>query len=365
MTKGTTKHRIQRAYTWWLRELSKVVTPKRSSERPWRTLLFHTPEGLEIYTRASGPISRLGILGPHGTPDEIASLRRLLMDKAAQNSKQVLLRLSPIDVVQRTIQIPRAASDLMDSVVENKIETIVPWPQENTHYGYRVAGPNATSPDQIDTDIVATAKGIVDAALERARSIGLSPSTVDFAPSPQAASTVELMSLEADPISKTAARFHVSLVGLLIASLALCAFGVYRAWDLEAQYNELESKITTVMSRVEDVKKLNAENAKLKEQRERLAKRKLDDPPVMVLIEALSRALPDTAYLDELEIHEKETRIVGKSADPTGLIAMLESTPEFEDVRFAAPTTREDGQTLGTFSIVGRVQAEPHSEKNP
>jgi general secretion pathway protein L len=73
--------------------------------------------------------------------------------------------------------------------------------------------------------------------------------------------------------------------------------------------------------------------------------------------------LPDTAYLDEFEIHEKEARLVGKSADPTSLIETLESTPEFEDVRFSAPTTREDGQKLGTFSIVGRVQEEAHAEK--
>lgn len=55
--------------------------------------------------------------------------------------------------------------------------------------------------------------------------------------------------------------------------------------------------------------------------------------------------------------------MVGKSADPTGLIGELESTPEFEDVRFAAPTTREDGQKLGTFSIVGKIQAEGTPEK--
>ncbi len=84
----------------------------------------------------------------------------------------------------------------------------------------------------------------------------------------------------------------------------------------------------------------------------------------MTLIEALSRSLPDTAYLDELEIHDSEARIVGKSADPTGLIGTLESTPEFEDVRFAAPTTREDGQTLGTFSIVGKLQGAPQHAEN-
>ncbi len=358
------KSRIRRAYSRWLRELSNFLTPKRTTERPWRTMLFHTTDGLEIFTKTNGPISRLGILRVGATPDEVAGIRRLLLGKVAQDPKHVLLRLSPTDVVQRTIQVPKAAADLMDSVVENKIETIVAWPHENTCYSYRVTGANAASRDQINTDIIATTKKIVDNALESARTVGLAPCAVDFAPAPDTASIVELMQLEADPIGKTAARLNAALGALVLCSLAICAFGIYQVWDLEAQYSELDGKIAAVTSRVEEVKRLNDENTKFKEQRERLAKRKIDYPPVMTLIEALSRSLPDTAYLDELEIHDSEARIVGKSADPTGLIGTLESTPEFEDVRFAAPTTREDGQTLGTFSIVGKLQGAPQHAEN-
>lgn len=361
---GARKGRIRRAYSWWLRELSNFLAPKRTTDRPWRTLLFHTLEGLEIFTKANGPTTRLGVLRTDATADEIAGIRRLLLGKAPQDSKQILLRLSSTDVVQRTIQVPKAAADLMDSVVENKIETIVAWPHENTCYGYRVTGANTASPDQINTEIVATTKNIVDAAIEGARSIGLSPCAVDFASAPEAASIVELLQLEADPIDTMATRLNATLGAVAFCSLAICVFGIYQVWDLEGQYGDLDGKVAAVTSKVEEVKRLNDENAKFKEQRERLAKRKIDYPPVMTLIEALSRSLPDSAYLDEFEIHDNEARIVGKSVDPTGLIGTLESTPEFEDVRFSAPTTREDGQTLGTFSIVGKVQGAPHPESS-
>jgi general secretion pathway protein L len=79
----------------------------------------------------------------------------------------------------------------------------------------------------------------------------------------------------------------------------------------------------------------------------------------------MSRALPDTAYLTEIEIHGSDTRIVGKSDDPTALITKLESTPELADVRFAAPTTREQGETLGTFSIIARAEGAAKEEKQP
>jgi general secretion pathway protein L len=136
-------------------------------------------------------------------------------------------------------------------------------------------------------------------------------------------------------------------------------------WNRQVESDDLEAKIATARSRVEEVKRLNEENTELRQQRERLVRRKSEEPAVMVLIEALSRALPDAAYLTELEIHGRDTRIAGKSADPTALITMLEDTPQFEDVHFSAATTREEGETAGTFSIISRAQGGPNLDKKP
>lgn len=365
MTNESGAHgRIHQWYSWWLRELATVMTLRSAKERPWRTMLFQAEDRLQIFSKGDGPMTCLATLRKNAGPNEVAEIRQIVIGKALQDPKQIVLRLASSEVVQRTIRVPAAAMDLMSSIVENKIETIVAWSRENTHYGYRIADPRTGSGDQIDTDIVATTKQLVDDALARAREIGLTPRAVDFAPSPELAPVIELLRLEPDPVSKTAHRLNIALGALLACGLVICAFGAYRLWDLQTQYDELDGKIATIMTRVDEVKRLNEENTKIKDQRERLAKRKIDNRPVMELIEALSRALPDTAYLEEFEIHDNEARIVGKSPDPTGLIGTLESTPEFEDVRFAAPTTREDGDKLGTFSIIGKIQNVGTPEKS-
>lgn len=353
--------RIHRFYAWWIYELSSVLTRKQAKERPWRTMLYQCANGLRIISNSDGRIKEIAMLAHDAGGDAIADARRSVIGK--RDTNQILLRLAPSQVVRRTLRVPRAAADLLNSVVENKVETIVAWPVENTYFGYRVVADDPASSDQIDTEIIATTKTLVDSALQRAQELGLSPRAVDFAEAPEDASQVEILKLEQDPVTRTAARVKVALAGLVVCSLLAGGFGLYRLWDLQTQFDELDGKIAAVMSKVDDIKKLNDENTKIKDQRERLAKMKLDNRPAMELIEALSRALPDTAYLDEFEIHDGEARMVGKSADPTGLIGELESTPEFEDVRFAAPTTREDGQKLGTFSIVGKIQAEGTPEK--
>ncbi len=145
----------------------------------------------------------------------------------------------------------------------------------------------------------------------------------------------------------------------------ISGLGLYYMFNLQAESEELETRLATANSRVDEVKRLNERNGQLREQRDRLLKRKMEEPAKMVLIEALSRTLPDSAYLTELEIHGRDTHISGKSDDPTALITKLEGSAHFEDVHFSAPTTREEGETVGTFSIVGRGHGGPYLEKRP
>jgi len=363
VTENVSTNTIGRAYSWWLHELSKALTPRRSEARAWRTLLRHTPEGLEICIKAGRSIKVIGMLRWDGAPDQTFELKKLIAKKAARNPKQVLLRLSSSDVVERTIQIPQAASDVIEPVLQNQMERIVPWSLDDTQYGYRIVGPNASSPDQLDVDVVATTKRVLESALHRAQSVGLVPYAIDFAPQSEDLTGVKLMSLGADPVKKTQQSLNVILAVILAFSVMICGFGLYHMWDRQVQSDELEAKIANATSRVEEVKRLNKENFQLRQQRERLVRRKLEEPPVMVLIEALSRALPDSAYLTELEIHGRDTIIIGKSDDPTTLVTILEDSAQFEDVQFSAPTTRELGETAGTFSIISRAQGASQLEK--
>lgn len=356
---------IAKLYARWIRELSRILTARNRGQRGWSTLLLNTPEGMSVHvgdTGANGPILTLAA---NAVPDEIAALRKRAIQEASRDHKKILLRLSASDIVDRTVQIPAAASDVIDPVLRNQMERIVPWPVDETHYGYQIAGTNATAPDQLDIYVAATTRKVIDDALHRAHALGLKPYAVDFASEPKAATGIELLSLEADALKQTGHVVHIVLMVLLAASVAIGSFGFYLTLNRLSRNDDLEEKITASKSQVDEITKLNGENTRLKEQREHLTKRKIDEPPAFLLFEAMSRALPDTAYLTEFEIHGRETRIVGKSDDPTALITKLEDSPHFEDVRFSAPTTRQEGDTVGTFSIVGRAQGGASLEGQP
>src|SRR5262249_10986541 len=78
-----------------------------------------------------------------------------------------------------------------------------------------------------------------------------------------------------------------------------------------------------------------------------------------IAIEALSRGLPDNAYLTELNIDGTTVRLVGVAQDAPALVAPLEQSGQFTDVHFYAPTTRSADGARFIFHIEAR--AEPHT----
>jgi general secretion pathway protein L len=83
-------------------------------------------------------------------------------------------------------------------------------------------------------------------------------------------------------------------------------------------------------------------------------------PSAAIVLEALSRALPDTAHLTELNLHGATLNIAGLTSDAPSLIAPLERSGSLTDVRFSAPTTRGSDGGHFAFHIVGLV--EPQSK---
>jgi general secretion pathway protein L len=357
--------KIKRFYSWWLATLGELLTRRKPAAQTWHTLLQNAPQELEIYVRSGSSAEAIGTLTADASDEQAAILKSMLEKDSRANLKQVLLRLSPSDVLQHTLQIPDAASDLVAPIIENQLERLVPWPAADTRYGYRVIGASQEAPSQIDVEIVATRKDILDSALVRARRLGLEPFAADYALSRDARSSIELMSLRADPARKAAATLHTLLLSALVCAFLAAAAGAYHLWQQQEALSSLDAESLAARDRVAALGRLAAENDQLRAQRDQLMRRKQDEPPIVLLMEALSRALPDSSFATEIEFEKRDVRVVGKSANATALITDLEDSPHFADVRFAAPTTREATETLESFVIIGRTEGGAELEAKP
>lgn len=70
-----------------------------------------------------------------------------------------------------------------------------------------------------------------------------------------------------------------------------------------------------------------------------------------VIVEEISRLLPDEAYLETLSFDSGVIVIEGQAATPESLISALEGSDLFAEVAFAAPVYRNTGETRSHFSI--------------
>jgi len=351
MTSQRGDSNIQSFFDWWIGSLSKLLTPRPAAKRAWRTLLLHRGNGFEILKNAGRNAVSIAIVRDTAAKDQLAMAKKALR-ATSRRAHETVIRLSADDVLEHTIEIPSAARDVVEPVLQNQMERIVPWPANETCYGYQIVGDAEGPSDQLKVRVVATRQPILEGALAQARALGLSASAVDFAPPDQTRPGVELLSLRPDPVRRTAERLKVGILGVALSSITASALGLYLVWQEQLEKSELDARAAVLQNRLIAIKQRSEKNMKLRAERSRLIQRKRGTPSVTVLLEALSRALPDSAYLNELEISGREARLEGKAEEPTGLISKIESAKQFANARFAAPTTRNEEDDVGTFSII-------------
>ena len=71
-----------------------------------------------------------------------------------------------------------------------------------------------------------------------------------------------------------------------------------------------------------------------------LQARKWATPSAVMVLEALSKTLPDEAHLTELRIESGKVQIGGSATDAPALIRLIEQSRRFTQATFFAPTVR-------------------------
>ncbi len=75
-----------------------------------------------------------------------------------------------------------------------------------------------------------------------------------------------------------------------------------------------------------------------------------------MIIENLSRILPDNTYVTELRIEDSKIQVVGVTHDAPALIGLMEQSGLFTRATFFAPTTRSPSETGERFHIQALIQ---------
>jgi general secretion pathway protein L len=352
----------------WLDGLAAVLLAARELWRAQRTLVgAHEDGALVIRQGAPTPVSTLlarfikrkdDAPTPGSVLASVAPGARAPDDivRAARGSS-VLLELPAHELVVRHISVPVQAREFLSGIVRNRIDRISPWQAEQALYGFEVSEGEGAS--ALDITVAITSRIVAESAQAEFEAMGLPLDRIVARPDAQDAHVITLWSRLGQLASGAASEQTRRQIGMFIAaalavSVVVSVWTFWSAGSMRSESEELAARSSTLQRKLQGSRASPSAIASLGVA-ERAWVAKESAPSAVVVIEALSRALPDSAYLTELRIEGTILRMVGLTEDAPSLIAPLERSGYFGQVRFAAPSTRGTDGSRFRFHIEGRV----------
>jgi general secretion pathway protein L len=146
-------------------------------------------------------------------------------------------------------------------------------------------------------------------------------------------------------------KVQAVLIAIALIGVSLSALTGWRLYALNATAAEVQAETDAVRAQIESARA----GMSLSDIGQRLLARKQDEIPLVVLIDKLSQTIPTNTYLTEFSVEDGEVHLVGSTSDAPALIEILEAADTLSEVRFAAPTMRDEGATADRFEIAARI----------
>ena len=265
--------------------------------------------------------------------------------------------MQPDRFLFRTLELPGRAVEFLSGIVRTQIDRLMPWGAADAAFGW--SKPVEPEPDRMVTTVAGTTLQGLRPYVQALAGLGVQ-SVVVFARCPETgpdAVPIKVLEEKTHRVSELG-RIRRVLVNTIAATglAAAAAVGacVIIGAGLEARQDELARQIAR--ARVAAVSASNAALGSVEAAQRILERRKYDAPPNVIVLEELSKILPDHTYLTELRIEGNKLRLIGITRDAPSLIELIEQSAHFKRATFFAPTTRAASDSNERFHIEAQIQ---------
>jgi general secretion pathway protein L len=267
--------------------------------------------------------------------------------------------LQPKRFLLRPLELPARAADFVEGIVRAQIDRLTPWSASEAVFG--CSAPTASGTESVTTMIAATTRKVAMTYVQAVSSFHPASVAVCTDISERDAGRVKVFEQKARG-HLDAARLSRGLSILLgvVAVGALLAL-VVSSWigdSLGAQESELARQISARRAAIRA-----GSDGSDRSPVAALERRKHETPSSVIVLETLSRVLPDHTYVTELHLAGNKLQIVGITRDAPSLIPLIEQSRHFTRATFYAPTTRSPSDPGERFHIEARI--EPKNTAGP
>jgi general secretion pathway protein L len=337
----------------WIAAVAAAIRAATARMVPQRRILLVEGDGDSFTARVTS--------APKGSLLQPTSFRLVdgRPEPALSPEWQAALRGSRIDMVMRpdqllfrAIDFPMQATDFLDGMIRAQIDRLTPWTASEAVFG--ITPPVPMPNERIALTLAATSKQRIQPLLKLAADFGAT-SVAGLVEVPEAGDAAEPVRVFDRPLTNAAGAvidaprlLRLTLLGAGLAAATSLAISTYAGSMLDAEQQELQHRIAQRRAAL----RINQPGGSAGTI---LAKRKQTSPSSVMVLEAISRVLPDSTYVTELRVEGDKMQVVGLTQDAPSLIRLMEQSPQFTRATFFAPTTRALNDPGERFHIEAHI----------
>lgn len=271
--------------------------------------------------------------------------------QAALRGSRIDILMRPDQVLFRAIDFPWQAADFLDGMIRAQIDRLTPWSASEAVFGITQPAPAANG--RIAMMLAATSKQEIEPLLQLAADFGVT-SVAGLVEVPEAGGSepITVFDRQMKNMAGTAIEvprlLRMTLLGAGVAAVVSLATSAYVGSQLDVEQQQLQQRIAQRQAAL----RINRSGGSAETL---LAKRKQTSPSSVMVLEAISKTLPDTTYVTELRVEGDRMQVVGLTHDAPSLIRLLEQSPQFARATFFAPTTRGQNDPGERFHIEAHI----------
>ena len=273
----------------------------------------------------------------------------------AFRGSRIEAQLPSSHVMACPLDFPAQAGDFLDGMIRAQIDRLTPWTAQDALFGW--SSPVRGANERIEVTFAATSKSKVEPLLQFVQSLAAGSVAIYSAASTGASPAARIKLFEKSVQSAIGSTISLPrllrgiLLGAGAAAAALLLVSAYLESSMQSEQSELQRQISQRRAALRLDSNATGSAMGL------LAKRKQTTPSSVMVLEAISRALPDTTYVTELRIEGDKVQVVGMTQDAPSLIRLMEQSPQFSRATFFAPTTRAANEPGERFHIEAHLSA--------
>lgn len=366
LQRASQRLRLGQFLDWWLGELSAMVpralsgVSKTTMER-W--VLVEISGTRVTFSRvAEGKVAEAGCLDMASldAAGQVPAFRSEL-DKVVREKAEIALCLRPDQVLRKKLTLPLAAEENLRQVISFEMDRLTPFKAEQVYFDYRLAHRD----QQLDVTLVIAQRAAVDEPLRQLAAWGSQATAVVVADDVTEDVPWNLLPTGQRQKSKDTLQVRLNIALASGATVLLCAALALPIWQKRETVLAIHPLLGNAHQQAARAEDLRRQLESLMAEYNYLLDKKRESPPVVAVLEDVTRVLPDDTWVQQFDLKGNEMLIQGETASSSKLAGLFEQAKTLHNANFRAPLTKGQGANSERFQLAADTRPLPRAETEP